>query len=56
MLTLNETIRNKESHIKNRVKGSGMITTKENEDEKVYIIAPNSKELFKIEEILKDVI
>ncbi len=47
---INEAIRNKESHIKNRVKMSGMIK----KEKKTYILRPNSKELNKIEKTLKE--
>ncbi len=53
---LNEAIRNKENHIENRVKMSGMITIKEIDDKKIYILAPNSKELYKIEKTMQEII
>jgi len=53
---LNEAIKNKENHIENRVKTSGMITIQEINDNKIYILAPNSKELYKIEKTLQEII
>jgi len=53
---LDEAIRNKENHIENRVKTSGMITIQEINDKKIYILAPNSKELYKIEKALQEII
>ncbi|GAI92082.1 unnamed protein product, partial [marine sediment metagenome] len=55
-LIINEAIRNTESHIKNRVKTSGMIIIKDRNDRKIYNLAPNSKELNKIEKTLQDLI
>ena len=53
---LNEAIGNKENHIENRVKMSGMITIKEINDKNIYILAPNSKELYKIEKTMQEII
>lgn len=53
---INKTIRNKESHIKNRVKMSGMIIIQEKDEKKTYILSPNSKELNEIEKILHNII
>ncbi len=53
---INKAIRNRESHIKNRVKMSGMITIQEKNENKTYILSPNSKELNEIEKILHIII
>jgi len=53
---LGEAIRNKEKIIENRVKTSGMITIQQINDKKIYILAPNSKELYKIEKTLQEII
>ena len=47
---------NKASHIKNRVKMSGVITIQEGNAVKLCILSPNSEELNEIEKILKDII
>ncbi len=54
--TLNIAIKNKKSHIKNRVKKSGMITLRVRNKEKTYILSPDSKEIQKIENILQNLI
>ena len=51
-----EAIANEASHIKNRVKMSGVITMQEGKVVKSCIISPNSEELNEIEKILKDTI
>ncbi|MFX0189081.1 MAG: hypothetical protein ACFE8A_15255 [Candidatus Hodarchaeota archaeon] len=56
ILILKEAIRNKEIHIKNRVKMSSMIIIQEKFNREIYILNPNSKELFKIEKMLQDII
>ncbi|KKM02626.1 hypothetical protein LCGC14_1782560 [marine sediment metagenome] len=53
---INKAIKNKESHSKNRVKMSGMITIQEKNEKKTYILSPNSKELHEIEKILQNII
>jgi len=53
---INEAIRNTQNHIKHRVKMSGMIIIQDKEEEKTYILRPNSKELIKIEEKLHNII
>ncbi|MFX0095917.1 MAG: hypothetical protein ACFFBD_29530, partial [Candidatus Hodarchaeota archaeon] len=53
---INGVIKNKEIHIKNRVKMSGMIIVQEGNNKKVYIIAPNSKEIDIIEKTLQEII
>lgn len=53
---LNEAISDKECHIENRVKTSGMITKVENKAQEVVIIEPNSQHLSKIELILQTLI
>lgn len=55
-LTLEAALTNKESHINNRVKMSGLIVIKVKQEENSCILAPNSKEIIKIEEILKEII
>ncbi len=56
MSIINEGLSNKESHIKNRVKMSGMITIQEKNKEKTCILSPNSKILIIIEKQLQDLI
>ena len=51
-----EAIANKASHIKNRVKLSGVITMQEGKVVKSCILSPISEELNEIEIILKDTI
>ncbi|NVM34485.1 MAG: hypothetical protein HWN81_02745 [Candidatus Lokiarchaeota archaeon] len=52
---LNEAIKNKKSHIKNRVKMSGLIVIQEENKEKAYILNPGSEEISKIENSLKNI-
>ncbi len=52
----NEAIANEASHIKNRVKLSGVITMQEGKVVKSCILSPNSEELNEIEKILKVII
>lgn len=56
IIALNTAINNKECHIENRIKTSGLITKKENEKEEVIIISSNSEELLEIEILLKEFI
>jgi len=56
ILIFNEAIRKKESHIKNRVKMSGMIIIQEENKKKTCIIRQNSRELLEIENILQAII
>ncbi|TFG14210.1 MAG: hypothetical protein EU535_03725 [Promethearchaeota archaeon] len=56
ILIFNEAIRNKENHIQNRIKESGMILFQEKNKKKTYIIRPNSEVLLKIEQFLQRVI
>ena len=51
-----KAIANEASHIKNRVKMSGVITMQEGKGVKSCILSPDSKELNEIEKILKDTI
>ena len=51
-----KAIANEASHIKNRVKMSGVITIQEGNAVKSCILSPNSEELNEIEKILKDII
>ncbi len=53
---LNDAIDNKESHIENRIKTSGMITKKEYEREQIIFLSNTSKELVEIETLLKKLI
>ena len=53
-LIFKKAIANEASHIKNRVKMSGLITIQEGKVVKSCILSPNSKELNEIEKILKD--
>ena len=50
-----EAIANKASHIKNRVKMSGVIRMQEENAVISCILSPNSEELNEIERILKDI-
>jgi len=52
----NKAMANEASHIKNRVKMSGVITMQQGKIVKSCILSPNSEELNEIEEILKDTI
>ncbi|MCK4380099.1 MAG: hypothetical protein KAW51_03110 [Candidatus Lokiarchaeota archaeon] len=54
--TLNIAIKNKKSHIKNRVKASGMIIIQDKNKENKCILNPNSKEVQNIETLLHDTI
>jgi len=51
-----EAIANEASHIKNRVKMSGVITIQEGNNVKSCILSPNSEEAKEIEKIVKDII
>jgi len=51
-----KAIANETSHIKNRVKLSGIITMQEGKVVKSCILSPNSEELNEIEKLLKDTI
>ena len=51
--SFNDTFKNKEIHIKDRVKRSGMIIIQEKSEKKICIINPDSQELQKIENNLK---
>jgi hypothetical protein len=53
---IDKIIRNTDSHISKRVKMSGMITIQEENEKKVYIIAPDSTELNMIDKLIKDII
>ena len=55
-LIIKEAIANQASHIKNRVKMSGVITIQEGNVVKSCILSPNSDELNEIEKLLKDTI
>jgi len=52
----NKAMANEASHIKNRVKMSGLITMQQGKVVKSCILNPNSEELNEIEKILKDII
>ena len=52
----NEAIANEANHIKDRVKGSGVITMRKGYAEISRILSPNSETLNEIERILKDTI
>jgi len=54
--TLNVAIKNKENHSKNRVKISGLIVVQEKDKEKAYILSPDSEEISKIENLLRNII
>jgi hypothetical protein len=54
--TFKDAIANTASHIKNRVKMSGVITIQEGNSVKSFKLSPNSEELNEIEIILKDII
>jgi hypothetical protein len=53
---LNEAIRERENHIENRIKNSGMVIIQEKNKKETYIIAPNSKKLLEIEILLRDIL
>jgi len=55
-LIFKEAIANGASHIKNRVKMSGVITIQEGNNVKSCILNPTSEELNEIEKIIKDII
>lgn len=52
----NIAIAHKKIHIVNRVKRSGIIIVQDKDNEKRYILAPNSNELKDIEKLLLDII
>ncbi|MHA1992800.1 MAG: hypothetical protein ACW98A_17725 [Candidatus Hodarchaeales archaeon] len=55
--TLREAIKNRDIDISDRVKGSGMIILQGKDNkENIYILEPGSKEIAKIEKILREVI
>lgn len=56
ILSIYKAVKNKKIHIKERMKTSGLIILGENKSKKTYIIKPHSKEQFKIEKILKEII
>ncbi|MFX1273850.1 MAG: hypothetical protein ACFFBP_20840 [Promethearchaeota archaeon] len=53
---INEAVRKKEYHIKNRVKLSGMIIINDGSNEKIYILAPLSEHVINIEKKLKKIV
>ena len=55
-LVFNKALRNKASHTRNRVKGSGVITIQEGNSVKSCIISPNSEIIKEIESTLNDLI
>ena len=52
----NVAINNKEIHIKDRMKTSGMITIQIENESKTYILAPDSEEKNEIEKKLKEIL
>ncbi len=52
----NIAIENKKIHVANRVKRSGIIIVQDKDNEKKYILNPNSNELKDIEKLLLDII
>ena len=52
---LQHIIQNRENKIENRIKGSGKIIQFENDQKKIYLIAPKSSDLIKLEAKLHDV-
>jgi hypothetical protein len=52
---LQQIIQNGENKIENRIKGSGKIIQFENDQKKIYLIAPKSSDLAKLEVKLHDV-
>ena len=54
--TLIEAKENRDIHINDRVKGSGMIILQEEDKESVYILEPGSKEIDYIERNLQNII
>ena len=55
ILSFNQAVSNKESHIKNRVKKSGMVIIKDKNVKKSCILKPNSKKLLEIEILLQSI-
>ena len=53
---LNEAIKNKKSHIKNRIKMSGLVVTHKKNKKKAYILSPDSSDISNIEKELKKII
>lgn len=52
---LQQVIQNEENKIENRVKGSGKIIQFENNQKRIYLIAPKSSDLIKLEVKLHDI-
>ncbi len=52
-ISLNAAIKNKKSHIKNRVKISGLIIIHEENKEEIYNLSPDSEERAQIENLLR---
>ncbi len=55
ILNLNQAVRNSESHIKNRIKKSGMVIIDDKNVKKSCILDPNSKKLLEIEKLLHSI-
>ena len=53
VIRLNAAIKNKKSHIKNRVKISGLIIIHEENKEEIYNLSPDSEERAQIENLLR---
>ena len=53
---LNRAMNNEKSHIKNRVKASGVVAIKDKKKEKTCILSPDSTEVQNIEKILHEII
>jgi len=56
MAIFTTALKNKESHIENRIKTSGLLILQEDDKKKICILAPNSKALCEIERVLQDII
>jgi hypothetical protein len=55
ILNFNQAVRNSESHIKNRVKMSGMVIIQDKNVKKSCILKPNSQKILEIEIILQSI-
>ena len=53
---MNEAMKNEKSHVRNRMKKSGMIIIHEISETRSCILDPASKEIHEIEEILQEII
>ena len=56
LLVFNKALGNEASHVKNRLKGSGVITIQQGDKVKSCIKGPNSEDMKKIKRVLNDLI